>query len=71
MIQEIVPDHLRGRVVSIWAFIFAGFGPLGALYMGTVAHFTTPLTAIFIAGVCCLAAQLFITLRAGWFWQLP
>ena len=26
-IQEIVPDHLRGRVVGMWAFIFAGFAP--------------------------------------------
>ncbi len=70
MIQEIVPDALRGRVISIWAFIFAGFGPIGALYMGTVAHWTTPLTAFRIAGLCCLAAQLFITVRARWFWKL-
>ena len=70
MIQEIVPDHLRGRVVSIWAFIFAGFGPIGAVYMGLVAHLTSPLTAMLIGGLCCLAAQLFVTLRASWFWQL-
>jgi len=70
MIQEIVPDNLRGRVVSIWAFIFAGFGPIGAMYMGMAAHLSTPLTAIFIAGVCCLVAQLVVTLKAGWFWRL-
>ncbi len=70
MIQEIVPDHLRGRVVSIWAFIFVGFGVIGAINMGATAHFTTPLTAILIAGVCCLLAQLFVTVRAGWFWRL-
>lgn len=70
MIQEIVPDYLRGRIVSIWAFIFAGFGPIGALYMAMTAHFTAPLTALLIAGICCLAAQLVVTVRAGWFWQL-
>jgi len=70
MIQEIVPDYIRGRVVSIWAFIFAGFGPLGALYMGLIAHITTPLMAVLSGGVCCLALQFFLVLRAGWFLKL-
>lgn len=68
MIQEIVPDHLRGRVVSIWAFIFAGFSPLGALFAGTLAHYTTPMTAVLAGGACCAALFGYLTLRARWLW---
>ena len=70
LIQEIVPDRLRGRVVSMWAFIFAGSTPIGALYAGTVAHYTSPLTAVMLGGVICLVAVVVISLRAGWLWNL-
>lgn len=70
-IQEIVPDHLRGRVVSIWAFIFAGFTPIGALYAGTIAHYTSSLTVLLIGGLVTLLTIISITLRARWLWSLP
>jgi MFS family permease len=70
LIQEIVPDKLRGRVVSIWAFIFAGFAPIGALYAGTVASLTSPETSIFIGALVCLAFICFLSFRTRWFWHL-
>ena len=38
LVQESVPDELRGRVMGIWAFVFGSFFPLGSLVMGTVAQ---------------------------------
>jgi len=70
LIQEIVPDHLRGRVVSIWAFIFAGFTPIGSLFAGVMAHLTTPCIAIMISGIICLALIAFFSLRMRWIWLL-
>ena len=38
MLQMIVPDELRGRVLSLY-MLDRGFMPLGALFAGTSAHF--------------------------------
>ena len=34
LLQEIVPDALRGRVMSLWTFVFVGFAPLGSFQAG-------------------------------------
>ena len=36
-IQLIVPDHLRGRVMSVYTTVFAGSTPIGGLLAGTLA----------------------------------
>lgn len=38
LLQELVPDHLRGRVMSIYSLIFFGFMPIGALWIGSAAE---------------------------------
>src|SRR5256885_12988455 len=38
MIQEIVPDRLRGRVMGFYSFVFVGLAPLGSLEVGTLAE---------------------------------
>jgi MFS family permease len=38
LIQIIVPDHLRGRVMSVFTMLLMGLGPLGALGAGSVAQ---------------------------------
>lgn len=76
LIQEIVPDHLRGRVVSIWAFIFAGFTPIGSLYCGLLGHVATPLTPaapltpILLGGFVCLLTIIALSIRTPWLWKL-
>jgi MFS family permease len=36
-IQTITPDHLRGRVMALWAQALIGVGPIGALQAGALA----------------------------------
>ena len=38
LIQTIVPDHLRGRVMSLYSMMFMGMAPFGAFFGGTLAH---------------------------------
>jgi len=38
VIQSLSPDHLRGRVMSIYGFMFFGTAPLGALMIGATAE---------------------------------
>jgi hypothetical protein len=39
VLQSIVPDEMRGRVMGIWALIFGGMIPLGSLEAGLTADF--------------------------------
>ena len=41
LVQLIVPDHLRGRVMSIYMVAFRGGMPLGSLASGFIASRTS------------------------------
>ncbi len=50
ILQTSVADHLRGRVLSIWSFIFFGLMPLGSLWVGFAAeHFSEVVAVLFSA----------------------
>jgi MFS family permease len=57
MVQSQVPDHLRGRVMSIYTLVFFGSMPLGSLFAGAFAEkFSEPVTVAVGAGVMMLMA---------------
>jgi MFS family permease len=37
-VQITVPDALRGRIMGLYALVFAGMTPIGSLFMGTIAE---------------------------------
>jgi predicted MFS family arabinose efflux permease len=37
-VQITVPDELRGRIMGLYALVFAGMTPVGSLLMGTIAE---------------------------------
>ena len=39
LIQVHTPNHLRGRVMSIYTLVFMGFTPIGSFLSGDAAHF--------------------------------
>lgn len=52
LVQTLSPDHLRGRVMSIYSLSFFGFMPIGGLLAGGAAeHIGTPLTVVAAASV--------------------
>jgi MFS family permease len=58
VIQTIVDDDKRGRVMSFYAMSFMGMSPFGSLLCGTLAErFGAPLT-LTGGGLCCLAGAL-------------
>ncbi len=62
LIQTHVPDHLRGRVMSIYILVFQGSYPLGALLVGWLAGmFGSPFTII-LCGVIILVVIVTINL---------
>lgn len=48
LVQALVPDELRGRVMSVYSLMFMGMMPIGSLLAGTLAQaYGTTLTIIF------------------------
>ena len=58
LIQTMVPDALRGRVMSVYSMMFMGMAPFGALLAGAIAHrLGAPLT-VALGGAVCIAGSL-------------
>lgn len=58
LLQTMVDDQMRGRIVALYSMSFMGFTPLGSLLMGALAEFAGVQITVFIAGACCLLAAL-------------
>ena len=54
LIQTMVPDHLRGRVMSVYSMSFLGMAPFGALFGGALAHRIGAPITVAIGGVACV-----------------
>jgi hypothetical protein len=59
-----VPDELRGRVLSIY-FLDHGFMPIGALLAGVATHFVGAPPTVAVSGLCI------VFLAAVVAWRLP
>jgi len=59
LLQTLVPDQLRGRVMGFYSFVFVGLAPLGAFQAGVFAErFGAPLAVGAGAVICALAVTL-------------
>ena len=56
LIQSMVPDRLRGRMMSLYSMMLMGMAPLGALFGGVVANWISAPWAVAIGGIACLGA---------------
>jgi MFS family permease len=56
VLQTIVPDEMRGRVMGVWSLVFGAIIPLGSLEAGAVAHWLgTPFALALGAIICALS----------------
>ena len=58
ILQSVVPDELRGRVMATYVFVYVGFTPFGSFIAGAMARFVGVQWAIFAGGVVMLAYSL-------------
>jgi MFS family permease len=57
VLQTIVPDEMRGRVMGVWSLVFGAMIPLGSLEAGATAHWLgTPFALAFGAIICAVSA---------------
>ena len=53
IIQTQSPDHLRGRLMGIWALVFGGSLPIGSFWMGVIAQKVGSGHALQAGGIFC------------------
>ena len=58
MLQKLSPDAMRGRVMSMRTFLFAGMMPIGSLQMGAIGEWLGPRAAVGIGAAVCMIAAL-------------
>jgi MFS family permease len=62
LLQVSAPDHLRGRIMGFYSFVFVGMAPFGAFLFGVVAeHVGVPTTIAAGGAIVVLAVTI-----AGW-----
>ena len=65
VIQTLVPEDKRSRVMSYYTMAFVGMAPFGSLLAGGLAHYLGAPRAVMLTGGCCV-------LGAVWFaFELP
>ena len=63
LIQTMAPDHLRGRVMSVYSMMFMGMAPFGALMGGALGdRLGAPLT-VATGGVACVGGAVWFGLN--------
>ena len=55
LIQSMVPDRLRGRVMAVYSMMFMGMAPLGALMAGFLATRMGAQATVAAGGAVCIA----------------
>jgi MFS family permease len=66
LIQSMVPDALRGRVMAVYSMMFMGMAPFGALYAGSMATKIGAPATVLCAGLACIVGGAVF----GWRWPL-
>ncbi len=62
IIQTIVEDRMRGRVMGLFTVSFMGMFPLGSLAAGAVAEWIGPQHTLAVGGVACVLVSI-------WLWR--
>src|SRR5271165_2129057 len=61
IIQTLVDEQMRGRVMSYYTAAFVGMAPFGSLLAGTLAHWIGAPRTVMLTGTFCI-------IGAAWFW---
>jgi MFS family permease len=59
LVQSIVPDHLRGRVMSAYMLMFFGTSPFSSLIIGSLAQALGPAAGVAVGAASALGFALF------------
>ncbi len=63
LVQTLVPEDKRARVMSYYTMAFFGMAPFGSLLAGMLAHRIGAPYTVIVTGVFCIAGSLWFTLE--------
>jgi len=63
ILQTIVTEDKRGRVMSFYSMAFQGVAPFGSLFAGALAGLIGPDRTVVVGGVACLVGALLFALE--------
>ena len=63
LIQSLIPDDYRGRIMALYAMTVVGLGPFGSILAGAMAHQYGARATVALGGALCLLATLLLKLR--------
>lgn len=63
LVQSMVPDELRGRVMAVYSMMFMGMAPLGALMAGSLAGILGAPATVALGGAVCIVGSIIFSLR--------
>jgi MFS family permease len=63
LVQSLVPDNLRGRVMAVYSMMFMGMAPFGALLAGSLAERLGAPMTVAIGGAVCILGSIGFSLR--------
>lgn len=64
-LQQLVPDRMRGRVMSLYTMMLLGFVPFGGILAGRIGDAFGPMPALLGGGVCCILGAGIMAMRLG------
>jgi MFS family permease len=70
IIQTVVEEELRGRVMAFYTMAFLGTAPIGSLLAGVLADQVGPTRTILFGGLACMGAAAWFATRLPRFRQL-
>jgi MFS family permease len=62
ILQTLVDEKMRGRVMSYYTMAFVGMAPFGSLMAGALAHAIGAPRTVVVSGIACI-------LGSFWFWS--
>ena len=61
IIQTLVDENMRGRVMSYYTMAFVGMAPFGSLLSGALAHAIGAPRTVIVSGVACILGSIWFT----------
>jgi MFS family permease len=65
VLQTIVDEDKRGRVMSFYSMAFLGMAPFGSLFAGLLSERVGVVTTVLVGGAVCLAGAMGFALKLG------
>ena len=63
IIQTLVDEKMRGRVMSYYTMAFVGMAPFGSLLAGALAHAIGASNTVIVSGIACIVGSIWFTSR--------